>query len=42
MIGAVIGQAYFCLIVIAVLTNVVVFYRLIYMYRYLGAKGPPI
>ena len=38
MISAVIGQAYFCLIVIAVLTNVVVFYRLIYMYRYLGQK----
>ncbi|MFC2069473.1 CDP-alcohol phosphatidyltransferase family protein [Chloroflexota bacterium] len=35
MLGAVIGQAYFCLIVIAVLTNIVVFYRLIYMYRYL-------
>ena len=34
MLGAVIGQAYFCLIVIAVLTNVVVFYRLIYIYRY--------
>ncbi len=39
MIGAIIGQAYFCLIVIAVLTNVVVFYRLIYMYRYLRQKG---
>jgi len=39
MLGAVIGQAYFCLIVIAVLTNVVVFYRLIYMYRYLGQEG---
>ena len=38
MLGAVIGQAYFCLIVLAVLTNVVVFYRLIYMYRYLGRK----
>ena len=34
MLGAVIGQAYFCLIVIALLTNLVVFYRLIYMYRY--------
>jgi len=39
MLGAVIGQAYFCLIVIAVLTNVVVFYRLIYTYRYLGQKN---
>jgi len=38
MLGAVIGQAYFCLVVIAVLTNLVVFYRLIYMYRYLGQK----
>jgi len=38
MLGAVIGQAYFCLILIAILTNVVVFYRLIYMYRYLGQK----
>ncbi len=36
MLGAVIGQAYFCLITIAVLTNLVVFYRLIYMYRYIG------
>ncbi len=34
MLGAVTGQAYFCLIVIAVLTNLVVFYRLIYIYRY--------
>ena len=39
MLGAVIGQAYFCLIAIAVLTNIVVFYRLIYMYRYLGQKA---
>jgi len=39
MLGAVIGQAYFCLIIIAALTNLVVFYRLIYMYRYLGQKA---
>jgi len=39
MIGAVIGQAYFCLIAVAVLTNAVVFYRLIYMHRYLGKTG---
>ena len=39
MLGAVAGQAYFCLIVIAALTNLVVFYRLIYIYRYLGQKG---
>jgi CDP-L-myo-inositol myo-inositolphosphotransferase len=38
MLGAVVGQAYFSLIVIAVLTNVVVVYRLVYMYRYLGQK----
>jgi len=38
MLGAVIGQAYFCLVAIAVLTNLVVFYRLIYMYRYLGQR----
>ena len=35
MLGAVAGQAYFCLIVIAALTNLVVFYRLIYTYRHL-------
>ena len=39
MLGAVTGQAYFCLIVIAALTNSVVFYRLIYMYVYLKQKG---
>jgi len=39
MLGAIIGQAYFCLIVIAVLTNLVVFYRLIYIYRYLRRKA---
>jgi len=39
MLGAIVGQAYFCLIVIAALTNLVVFYRLIYIYRYLGHKG---
>ncbi len=38
MLGAVIGQAYFCLITIATITNLVVFYRLIYMYRYLGQR----
>jgi len=35
MLGAVFGQAYFCLVAVAVLTNLVVFYRLIFMYRYL-------
>ncbi len=38
MLGAVIGQAYFCLITIAAITNLVVIYRLIYMYRYLGQR----
>ncbi len=35
MVGAIAGQAYFCLIVIAALTHLVVFYRLFYHYRYL-------
>ena len=35
MLGGITGQAYFCLIIIAALTNLVVFYRLIYIYRYL-------
>ncbi len=39
MLGAVTGQAYFGLIVIAVLTNLVVFYRSIYIYRYLGEEN---
>ncbi len=39
MLGAVIGQAYFCLIVIALLTNLMVFYRLVYIRRYLSQKS---
>ena len=39
MLGAIIGQAYFCLVAITVLTHLVVFYRLIYMYRYLGQEN---
>ena len=39
MLGAVTGQAYFCLIVIALLTNLVVFYRLIHISRYLRQEG---
>ncbi len=39
MLGGITGQAYFCLIVIAVLTNLVVFYRLIYIYRYLREES---
>jgi len=38
MLGGLTGQAYFCLIALAVLTNLVVFYRLIYIYRYLGQE----
>ncbi len=39
MLGAVTGQAYFCLITIAALTNLMAFYRLIYIHRYLGQKA---
>lgn len=39
MIGAVIGQAFFCLIAIAALTNLVVSFRLIYAYRHLRRKS---
>ena len=39
MLGGITGQAYFCLIVIAALTNLVVFYRLIYIYRYLREES---
>ena len=35
MLGGISGQAYFCLMVIAVLTNLVVGYRLISIYKYL-------
>ena len=38
MLGAVTGQAYFCLMLIAALTNLMVFYRLIYMYQHLKHK----
>ena len=34
MLGGITGQAYFCLIILAILTNLVVFYRLIGAYRY--------
>ncbi len=39
MLGGITGQAYFCLIIIAALTNLVVFYRLIYIYRYLREES---
>lgn len=39
MLGGITGQAYICLITIAALTNSVVFYRLIYMYRYLKQES---
>jgi len=35
MIGAIIGQGYFCLIVIAALTHLIIILRLIFAYRYL-------
>jgi len=35
MIGAIIGQGYFCLIVIAVLTHLIIISRLIFTYRHL-------
>lgn len=35
MLGGISGQAYFCLMVIAVLTNLVVGYRLLSIYKYL-------
>ena len=38
MLGGIIGQVYFCLLAIAILTNLVVFYRLVYSHRYLRPK----
>ena len=38
MLGGLTGQAYFCLITLAVLTNLVAFHRLVFTYRYLGRK----
>ena len=35
MLGGITGQGYVCLITIAALTNLVVLYRLVYLYRYL-------
>ena len=35
MIGAIIGQGYFCLIVIATLTHLIIISRLIFTYRHL-------
>jgi CDP-L-myo-inositol myo-inositolphosphotransferase len=39
MLGSVAGQVYFCLMAIAILTNLVVFYRLIYSYRCFRAES---
>lgn len=39
MLGSVAGQVYFSLAAIAILTNLVVFYRLLYSYKYLRAEG---
>lgn len=36
MLGAVTGQGYFCLIAIAALTNIIVFYRIVCARRFLG------
>ncbi len=38
MIGSIIGQVYFCLLVIASLTNIVVFYRLAYAHRFMANR----
>ena len=38
MLGCVTGQVYFGLVAIAILTNLVVFYRLIYSYRWLRVE----
>ena len=39
MVGGITGQAYFCLIIIATLTNLVIFYRLVYLYRHLAKES---
>jgi len=39
MLGGITGQAYFCLGAVAILTNLVVFYRLAYMHRYLRQEN---
>ena len=39
MVGAMVGQAYFCLIVIAGLTHLVVLYRLFYVFKYLRQEA---
>ncbi len=38
MLGGITGQVYLCLLALAILTNAVVFYRLIYSYSYLRAR----
>ena len=38
MLGGISGQVYFCLLAIAILTNLVVFYRLVHSNRYLRPK----
>ena len=38
MLGCVAGQVYFCLATIAILTNLVVFYRLVYSYKCLNSE----
>ena len=41
MLGCVVGQVYFCLATIAILTNLVVFYRLVYSYKCFKAEDNP-
>ena len=41
MLGGITGQVYFCLLVIAILTNSLVFYRLVYSYRHLRPETLP-
>ncbi len=40
MLGGITGQVYFCLLVIAILTNLIVFLRLIYSYFRLETRQP--
>ena len=35
MLGGLTGQVYFCLIIVALLTNLTVFYRLVHAYKHL-------
>jgi len=39
MVGALTGQGYYCLIAIAILTNLIVLYRLVYFFKYLKQEA---